>query len=84
MFEPSEARTDEDKLARRRLALSNTKCFLRPLIGAAIGSDADFDRGVELIFNALQDPVINKHLTFVLFDAAVAELFPELTEEGAA
>ena len=33
------------------------------------------------VFGALQDPVINKHLSYVLFDTAVAELFPELEEE---
>ena len=33
IFEDNERRTDEDKLARRKLALANMKCFLRPLIG---------------------------------------------------
>ena len=58
------------------------KCSLRPLLGAAIGGGSDtFDRGLELVFQSVQDPLINKHLAFVLLDAALAELFPELLEE---
>jgi hypothetical protein len=60
------------------------KGFLRPLIGACVsGEDNNFDRGVDHIFQSLQDPVINKHLAFVLLDAALAELFPELAEAEA-
>jgi len=82
IFEDNERRTDEDKLARRKLALANMKCFLRPLIGAVVGGGSDtFDVGVETIFESFQNPVVNKHLAFVLFDAALAELFPELLEE---
>jgi len=82
IFEENERRTDEDKLARRKLALANMKCFLRPLIGTIVGGGSDtFDGGLELVFQSFQDPLINKHLAFVLFDAALAELFPELLEE---
>merc|ERR1719500_1444204 len=81
-IEENERRTDEDKLARRKLALANMKCFLRPLIGTIVGGGSDtFDGGLELVFQSFQDPLINKHLAFVLFDAALAELFPELLEE---
>ena len=49
---------------------------------AVVGGGSDtFDVGVETIFESFQNPVINKHLAFVLFDAALAELFPELLEE---
>ena len=49
---------------------------------AVVGGGSDtFDVGVETIFESFQNPVVNKHLAFVLFDAALAELFPELLEE---
>ena len=52
------------------------------LLRAVVGGGSDtFDNGLELVFQSFQDPLINKHLAFVLFDAALAELFPELLEE---
>ena len=65
VFEPDGPRTDEQKLERKNLALSNFQTFLRPLIGLALGQE-NFSKGTELVFNSLQDPVINKQVISII------------------
>ncbi|KAG8124064.1 hypothetical protein E2320_019626 [Naja naja] len=47
------------------------------LIGKCIGEDAKYE-GIRLLFDGLQQPVLNKQLTYVLLDIGIQELFPEL------
>lgn len=44
---------------------------------AAVGHDR-FVHGVELLFECLQNPRLNKQLTYVLLDLLVQELFPDI------
>ena len=74
---PSTSRTDEDKLRRKAHAFKHFRDFVRPLIQWITGKDK-FDAGTKFIFDALQDPIINKQLAVLLFDQIMFELFPEL------
>uniref|UniRef100_A0A6Q2WT57 Sorting nexin-14 n=1 Tax=Esox lucius TaxID=8010 RepID=A0A6Q2WT57_ESOLU len=48
-------------------------------LGKCIGEEARYE-GVRLLFDGLQQPVLNKQLTYVLLDLALLELFPELNK----
>ena len=45
----------------------------------AVGME-NFDQGIRLIFDLLQRPRLNKQLSYMLLDAIIVELFPELSE----
>merc|ERR1719295_2294302 len=80
IFEENVApRTDEDKLRRKKSALNNFQAFVRPLVQWLVGKN-NFESGTKFIFEGLQDPIINKHLAFQLFDLIMVEIFPELIE----
>ncbi|ETE67249.1 Sorting nexin-14, partial [Ophiophagus hannah] len=51
--------------------------YIPDLIGKCIGEDAKYE-GIRLLFDGLQQPVLNKQLTYVLLDIGIQELFPEL------
>ncbi|RMC13285.1 hypothetical protein DUI87_10820 [Hirundo rustica rustica] len=53
--------------------------LLRDLIGKCIGEEAKYE-GIRLLFDGLQQPVLNKQLTYVLLDIGIQELFPELSK----
>ncbi|KAJ7403708.1 hypothetical protein WISP_149524 [Willisornis vidua] len=49
------------------------------VIGKCIGEEAKYE-GIRLLFDGLQQPVLNKQLTYVLLDIGIQELFPELSK----
>ncbi|OXB61230.1 hypothetical protein ASZ78_003793 [Callipepla squamata] len=53
--------------------------LLRDLIGKCIGEEAKYE-GIRLLFDGMQQPVLNKQLTYVLLDIGIQELFPELSK----
>ena len=61
LFGPTIVRTDDDKRKRREAALKNFKDFLRPILEKAVGKER-YEEGVEFVFEALQNPVINKQV----------------------
>ena len=81
LFEPSKSQTKEEKNKRKADAFRNFQNFIRPLIQWITGEEK-FETGTKFIFNALQDPIINKQLAFLLFDQIILELFPELVEKS--
>ncbi|KAF2987239.1 hypothetical protein EK904_000050 [Melospiza melodia maxima] len=56
-------------------------CLYEYLIGKCIGEEAKYE-GIRLLFDGLQQPVLNKQLTYVLLDIGIQELFPELCKQG--
>ena len=72
--------TNEDTL-RQRLrkdqALENFQAYLRPYIQPLCGR-LQYEEGSQFIFDLLQDPVLNKQLTYILIDVILDELFPEI------
>ena len=81
LFEPSKPRTNEERIKRKADAFRNFQIFIRPLIQWITGKEK-FESGTKFIFNALQDPIINKQLAILLFDQIILELFPELAEKS--
>ena len=67
MFENNQPRTIEDKRRRRGNALKNFQKFIKPFTQYLTGEEK-FDTGTKFIFDALQDPIINKQLAMQLFD----------------
>ncbi|CAJ0956133.1 unnamed protein product, partial [Ranitomeya imitator] len=47
------------------------------LIGKCIGEEAKYE-GIRLLFDGLQQPVLNKQLSYVLLDIVILDIFPEL------
>ncbi|KAM8847399.1 sorting nexin-14-like isoform 3-T3 [Synchiropus picturatus] len=74
---PSE-RTPEDRRARAQRTLQEMRRFLPDLLSRLVGEDS-VQRGVRLVFEGLQQPLLNKQMSYVLLDIAVQELFPELS-----
>ena len=75
LFDSSEP---EDKARRKEQALEHFMKFLRPLIQPLSGRN-NYEDGIHFVFEALQDPVLNKQLSWVLVDTALTELFPEIS-----
>nr|XP_046228867.1 sorting nexin-14-like isoform X5 [Scatophagus argus] len=77
--ESSNERTTADKQARAKQTFEEMMKYLPDFVGKLIGEEAKYD-GVRMLFDALQQPLLNKQMTYVLLDIAVQELFPELRE----
>uniref|UniRef100_A0A3P9I7T6 PXA domain-containing protein n=1 Tax=Oryzias latipes TaxID=8090 RepID=A0A3P9I7T6_ORYLA len=80
--ESGEKRTAEDRQARAKQTFQEMIRYLPDFVGKCIGEEAKHD-GVRLLFDALQQPLLNKQMAYVLLDIAVLELFPELNKVGA-
>ncbi|XP_017295480.1 sorting nexin-14 [Kryptolebias marmoratus] len=80
--ENGEERTAEDKQNRARRTFQEMKKYMPDFVVKCIGEDSR-DEGVQLLFDALQQPLLNKQMTYVLLDIAVLELFPEFNKPGA-
>ncbi|KAM9840334.1 sorting nexin-14-like [Aulostomus maculatus] len=79
--ENSEERTSEDKQKRAKQTFQEMVTYLPDFVGKCIGEEAKYN-GVQLLFDGLQQPLLNKQMTYVLLDVAVQELFPELSKQG--
>ncbi|KAM9777804.1 sorting nexin-14 [Neosynchiropus ocellatus] len=77
--ESSPPRSDRDRQRRAKETFEEMKNYIPDLLGKCIGEEAKHD-GVCLLFDGLQQPVLNKQLTYVLLDIAIQELFPELNK----
>ncbi|KAG8444816.1 hypothetical protein GDO86_009826 [Hymenochirus boettgeri] len=77
--ESSEPRSLNLKQQRAKLTFEEMMRYIPDLIGKCIGDDSKYE-GIRLLFDGLQQPVLNKQLSYVLLDIVVQEIFPELKE----
>ncbi|XP_066579810.1 sorting nexin-14 isoform X1 [Amia ocellicauda] len=78
--ENSEPRSSQDKQRRAKKTFEEMMSYIPEFLGKCIGEEAQYE-GIRLLFEGLQQPVLNKQLTYVLLDIAVQELFPELNKQ---
>jgi len=82
VFEPpGPSVTEKEKLQRKEEALENFQTYLRSFIQPLCGKQK-YENGTQFVFDALQDPVLNKQLTYVLVDVILEELFPDLSKKS--
>lgn len=79
--ESSQPRSDQDKHIRAKKTFEEMMSYIPDILGKCIGEEAKYE-GVCLLFDGLQQPVLNKQLTYVLLDIAIQEVFPELSRVG--
>ncbi|XP_067416832.1 sorting nexin-14 isoform X2 [Emydura macquarii macquarii] len=72
-------RSLQDKQKRAKQTFDEMMRCIPGLISKCIGEDAKYE-GIRLLFEGMQQPVLNKQLTYVLLDIAIQELFPELNK----
>ncbi|XP_026197873.1 sorting nexin-14-like isoform X2 [Anabas testudineus] len=77
--ENSVERTTEDKQVRAKQTFEEMMKYLPDFVGKCIGDEVKYE-GIRLLFDGLQQPLLNKQMTYVLLDIAVQELFPEITK----
>ncbi|XP_051633891.1 sorting nexin-14 isoform X2 [Manacus candei] len=77
--ENTEPRSLQDKQRRAKQTFEEMMRYIPDLIGKCIGEEAKYE-GIRLLFDGLQQPVLNKQLTYVLLDIGILELFPELSK----
>uniref|UniRef100_A0A671YSZ7 Sorting nexin-14 n=1 Tax=Sparus aurata TaxID=8175 RepID=A0A671YSZ7_SPAAU len=78
--ESSAPRSAQDKQRRAKKTFEEMMTYIPDFLTKCIGEEAKYE-GVRLLFDGLQQPVLNKQLTYVLLDIAIQELFPELNKE---
>ncbi|XP_057678665.1 sorting nexin-14-like [Corythoichthys intestinalis] len=76
-YESAEERSAVAKKARAELTLEEMTAYLPDVVGVFVGEEAKCE-GVRLLFEGLQQPLLNKQMSYVLLDLAVLEIFPEL------
>uniref|UniRef100_V9KCI3 Sorting nexin-14 n=1 Tax=Callorhinchus milii TaxID=7868 RepID=V9KCI3_CALMI len=81
--ENTESRSTRDKQNRAKQTFDEMMNYIPDFIVKCIGEEAKYE-GIRLLFEGLQQPVLNKQLTYVLMDIVLQELFPELTKKEAA
>ncbi|XP_017269635.1 sorting nexin-14 isoform X4 [Kryptolebias marmoratus] len=79
--ESSPPRSAQDRQRRAKRTFDDMMSYIPDFLGKCIGEEAKYE-GVRLLFDGLQQPVLNKQLTYVLLDIAVQELFPELNKQA--
>ncbi|XP_008307393.1 sorting nexin-14 isoform X2 [Cynoglossus semilaevis] len=77
--ESSPPRSTQEKQRRAKKTFEEMMSYIPDLLGKCIGEEAKYE-GVRLLFDGLQQPVLNKQLTYVLLDITIQELFPELNK----
>ncbi|XP_018599336.2 sorting nexin-14 isoform X2 [Scleropages formosus] len=78
--ENSEPRSLEDKQRRAKKTFEEMMNYIPDAVGKCIGDEAKYE-GIRLLFEGLQQPVLNKQITYFLLDIVVQELFPELKKD---
>ncbi|XP_073340000.1 sorting nexin-14-like isoform X5 [Pagrus major] len=78
--ESSVPRSAQDKQRRAKKTFEEMMTYIPDFLTKCIGEEAKYE-GVRLLFDGLQQPVLNKQLTYVLLDIAIQELFPELNKQ---
>ncbi|KAF7201709.1 sorting nexin-14 isoform X3 [Nothobranchius furzeri] len=79
--ESSSPRSVQDKQSRAKRTFEEMMSYIPDVLSKCIGEEAKYE-GVRLLFDGLQQPVLNKQLTYVLLDIAIQELFPELNKQA--
>lgn len=74
-FEDDPPRSKRQKAERARQALRQAKDFFPGFM-----LTKQFDESLNLLFEILQSPLLNKQISYVLLDILAVELFPELLE----
>ncbi|XP_004674117.1 PREDICTED: sorting nexin-14 [Condylura cristata] len=77
--ENTEPRSLQDKQKRAKRTFEEMMNYMPDLMVKLIGEEAKYE-GIRLLFDGLQQPVLNKQLTYVLLDIVIQELFPELNK----
>ncbi|XP_064453904.1 sorting nexin-14 isoform X8 [Mirounga angustirostris] len=77
--ENTEPRSLQDKQKRAKQTFEEMMNYIPDLIVKCIGEEAKYE-SIRLLFDGLQQPVLNKQLTYVLLDIVIQELFPELNK----
>ncbi|XP_065488980.1 sorting nexin-14 isoform X1 [Caloenas nicobarica] len=77
--ENTEPRSLRDKQKRAKQTFEEMMRYIPDSIGKCIGEEAKYE-GIRLLFDGMQQPVLNKQLTYVLLDIGIQELFPELSK----
>ncbi|XP_019508022.1 PREDICTED: sorting nexin-14 isoform X1 [Hipposideros armiger] len=77
--ENTEPRSLQDKQKRAKQTFEEMMNYIPDLIVKCIGEESKYER-IRLLFDGLQQPVLNKQLTYVLLDIVIQELFPELNK----
>uniref|UniRef100_A0A3P8V3K5 Sorting nexin 14 n=1 Tax=Cynoglossus semilaevis TaxID=244447 RepID=A0A3P8V3K5_CYNSE len=76
--ENSEKRSAEEKEARAKKTFEEMMKYLPDFVEKFVGEEAKYN-GIRLLFDGLQQPLLNKQMTYVLLDITVQELFPEIS-----
>ncbi|XP_069751015.1 sorting nexin-19 isoform X2 [Narcine bancroftii] len=77
---PKPARTPEQKTQTQELALKCLMKMLPALIPEVLGEDG-YEKSWQLVLESLQNPVINRHLVYCMWDLLLEFLIPETTSE---
>ncbi|XP_040205986.1 sorting nexin-14 isoform X1 [Rana temporaria] len=77
--ESAEPRTAAAKQKRAKQTFDEMMSYIPDLIGKCMGDEAKYE-GIRLLFDGLQQPVLNKQLSYVLLDIVMLEIFPELNK----
>uniref|UniRef100_A0AAY4ANN9 Sorting nexin-14 n=1 Tax=Denticeps clupeoides TaxID=299321 RepID=A0AAY4ANN9_9TELE len=77
--ENSEPRSFEYKQKRAKKTFEEMMNYIPDFLGKCIGEEGKYE-GIRLLFDGLQQPVLNKQLTYVLLDLTIQELFPDLNK----
>ncbi|XP_073445737.1 sorting nexin-14 isoform X2 [Dendrobates tinctorius] len=75
--ETTEPRSVAAKQKRAKQTFEEMMAYIPDLIGKCIGEEAKYE-GIQLLFDGLQQPVLNKQLSYVLLDILLLDIFPEL------
>ncbi|XP_056422000.1 sorting nexin-14 isoform X4 [Hyla sarda] len=75
--ETTEPRSAVAKQKRAKQTFEEMMAYIPDLIAKCIGDEAKYE-GIRLLFDGLQQPVLNKQLSYVLLDIVLLEIFPEL------
>ncbi|MED6284673.1 Sorting nexin-14 [Characodon lateralis] len=78
--ESSPPRSTHDKQSRSKRTFEEMMSYIPDFLGKCICEEAKYE-GIRLLFDGLQQPVLNKQLTYVLLDIIIQELFPELNKQ---
>ncbi|XP_062042437.1 sorting nexin-14 isoform X3 [Lepus europaeus] len=77
--ENTEPRSLQDKQKGAKKTFEEMMNYIPDLIVKCIGEETKYE-SIRLLFDGLQQPVLNKQLTYVLLDIVIQELFPELNK----
>ncbi|XP_021581712.2 sorting nexin-14 isoform X4 [Ictidomys tridecemlineatus] len=77
--ENTEPRSLQDKQKGAKQTFEEMMNYIPDMIVKCIGEETKYE-SIRLLFDGLQQPVLNKQLTYVLLDIVIQELFPELNK----